>query len=42
VKGDETAEAKAELEQWIEWAEQKADELDPAVRDQKAVKDVKG
>jgi hypothetical protein len=29
VKGDETPEAKVELEQWIGWAEQRADELDP-------------
>ncbi len=30
VKGDETKEARAELERWLEWAEQEADELDPA------------
>lgn len=29
VKCDETPEAKAKLERWIEWAEPKADELDP-------------
>ena len=29
MKGDETAETRAEFNQWIEWAERKADELDP-------------
>jgi hypothetical protein len=31
MKFDETPEAKAELEQWLEWAKGKADELDPLV-----------
>jgi hypothetical protein len=32
VKSDESPEARAKLEKWLEWAERKVDELDPLVR----------